>query len=63
MKKVLAITLIALFVGAVPRPADAQVGVSVVFDPANYKSAVLRYLQLLALFHHSGNQYCNHTDD
>jgi hypothetical protein len=48
MKKLLTITLIVLLVGAVPRPANAQLGVSIVYDPANFKSAVLRYLQLIA---------------
>jgi hypothetical protein len=48
MKKLLAVTLIALLVSAAPRSASAQIGGSLVFDPANFKSAVLRYLQLLA---------------
>jgi hypothetical protein len=48
MKKLLATALIVLLVGAAPRPANAQLGVSIVYDPANFKSAVLRYLQLLA---------------
>src|SRR3984893_3103527 len=48
MKKLLAIALIALLVAAIPRPANAQFGVSIVYDPTNYANAVLRYSQLVA---------------
>ena len=48
MKKLLAITLIALLVGAAPHAANAQIGGSLVYDPANFKNATLRYAQLIA---------------
>ena len=48
MKKLLAIALIALLVAAIPRPANAQFGFSIVYDPTNYANAVLRYSQLVA---------------
>src|SRR5256714_15353083 len=40
--KIALITLLALTVS----PAFAQLGGGIVFDPTNYKNAVLRYLQL-----------------
>src|ERR1700724_4709645 len=48
MKKRLAIALIALLVAAIPRPANPQIGFSIVYDPTNYANAVLRYSQLVA---------------
>jgi hypothetical protein len=48
MKKFLTITLIALVLAAMPRPASAQLGSGVVYDPTNYHQALLRYAQLIA---------------
>jgi hypothetical protein len=48
MKKFLIITLIALVLIAMPRPASAQLGPGIVYDPTNYGQAVLRYGQLVA---------------
>lgn len=48
MKKLLAVVLIACAIAVVPRPAHAQFGFSVVYDPTNYANAVLRYSQLIA---------------
>jgi hypothetical protein len=48
VKKLSAIALIALLVAAIPRPANAQFGFSIVYDPTNYANAVLRYSQLVA---------------
>jgi hypothetical protein len=48
MKKLLTIALIAVFVAAIGRPANAQFGLSIVYDPTNYANAVLRYSQLIA---------------
>lgn len=48
MKKVLVAVLIACAISAVSRPAQAQFGFSVVYDPTNYANAVLRYSQLVA---------------
>jgi hypothetical protein len=47
-KKLLTIALIAVFVAAIGRPANAQFGLSIVYDPTNYANAVLRYSQLIA---------------
>jgi len=40
------IALISLLLAFAVSPAFAQLGSGVVFDPTNYKNAVLRYLQL-----------------
>jgi len=48
MKKLLAIPFIALVLAATPRSAHAQIGGTVVYDPANFKNATLRYAQLIA---------------
>ena len=48
MKKFLTITMIALVLAAMPRPASAQLGSGVVYDPTNYHQALLRYAQLIA---------------
>ncbi len=40
------IALILVFLALTISPALAQVGNGIVFDPTNYKNAVLRYLQL-----------------
>lgn len=40
------IALISLLVALAVSPALAQLGSGIVFDPTNYKNAVLRYLQL-----------------
>ncbi len=48
MKKLLATALIALLSTTGPNSAQAQVVGSVVYDPANYKNATLRYAQLIA---------------
>jgi hypothetical protein len=48
MKKFLTITLIALVLAAMPRPASAQLGSGVVYDPTNYHQGLLRYAQLIA---------------
>ncbi len=47
-KKLLTIALIAVFAAAIGRPANAQFGLSIVYDPTNYANAVLRYSQLIA---------------
>lgn len=43
MKKVLVAVLIACAISAASRPAQAQFGLSIVYDPTNYANAVLRY--------------------
>src|SRR5437868_15460738 len=48
MKRLLAVALIAVLVAAIPQPANAQFGFSIVYDPTNYANAVLRYSQLVA---------------
>lgn len=48
MKKLLAVVLVACAIAVVPRPAQAQFGLSIVYDPTNYANAVLRYSQLVA---------------
>src|SRR5438552_10801363 len=40
------IALITLLLALTVSPAFAQLGGGIVFDPTNYKNAVLRYLQL-----------------
>ena len=40
------IVLITLLLALTVSPAFAQLGGGIVFDPTNYKNAVLRYLQL-----------------
>lgn len=48
MKKLLVVVLIACAVSATPPAAQAQFGLSIVYDPTNYANAVLRYSQLVA---------------
>ena len=48
MKKLLLIPLLALAMTLAPQSANAQFGLSVVYDPTNYANAVLRYSQLIA---------------
>src|ERR1041385_4456089 len=48
MKKLLAVVLIACTIAVMPGPAQAQFGLSIVYDPTNYANAVLRYSQLIA---------------
>jgi hypothetical protein len=46
MKKALTIALAALAMASAPSKANAQLGSGVVYDPTNFKNAVLRYKQL-----------------
>ena len=46
MKKVLTIALTALAMASAPSKVNAQLGSGVVYDPTNFKNAVLRYKQL-----------------
>ena len=48
MKKFLTIAMIVLILAAMPRPANAQLGSGVVYDPTNFHQALLRYAQLIA---------------
>ncbi|HLJ86928.1 MAG TPA: hypothetical protein VKZ53_08890 [Candidatus Angelobacter sp.] len=46
MKSRIAMLLLALSLSLGAIPASAQLGSGIVFDPSNYKNALLRYLQL-----------------
>ena len=46
MKKALTIALAALAMASAPSHANAQFGSGIVYDPTNFKNAVLRYRQL-----------------
>jgi hypothetical protein len=47
MKKPLLLLLVAFSLAIAPSRANAQLGVSVVYDPTNYANALLRYAQLV----------------
>lgn len=47
MKKLLLLSFVALALAASPSGANAQFGVSIVYDPTNYANALLRYAQLV----------------
>ena len=47
MKKPLLLLFVALSLATLPGTANAQLGVSIVYDPTNYANALLRYAQLV----------------
>lgn len=47
MKKPLLLLLVAFTLAIAPTKANAQLGVSIVYDPTNYANALLRYAQLI----------------
>lgn len=62
MKKALTVALAALAMASAPSKANAQFGSGIVYDPTNFKNAVLRYKQLqmqLAQLQQTYNQIVN----
>ena len=47
MKKLLLLLFVALLWQSSPSRANAQFGLSIVYDPTNYANALLRYSQLI----------------